>query len=232
MSGENDRGADLERRDRLIEAALAHVPFDGWSASALRGGARDLDLSGNAVDEIFPGGPRQAVRHFSRWADRRMLAALAEADLSDLRIHEKVTLAVELRLQVLAPHREAVRRGLSWLSLPQNATLGARLLYRTVDDIWHAVGDRSADFSFYTKRGLLAGVVGSTTLFWLDDDSEDGVETSEFLARRIGDVMKIYGARRRADHIRGNTPNPLRILRDVVRKRYGSGGRFGDSRLT
>jgi ubiquinone biosynthesis protein COQ9 len=235
----NDRtgtSGDPGERDRLIEATLPHVPFDGWSAAALRAGGRDLDLSGDAVDEIFPGGLRQAVRHFSRWADRRMLTALADADLSDLRIHEKVTLAVELRLAALGPHREAVRRGLSWLAMPQNAVLGARLLYRTVDDIWHAVGDRSVDFSFYTKRGLLAGVVGSTTLFWLDDDSEDGVATSEFLARRIDDVMKIHGARRRADDVRSKAPNPLRILRDVVRKRYGAGGRpggtLGDSRLT
>ena len=89
------------------------------------------------------------------------------------------------------PHREAVHRGLTWLSLPQNALLGTRLLYRTVDDI-SAVGDKSVDFSFYTKRGLLAGVIGSTMLCWLDDQSEDAAETKSFLRRRIADVMKIH----------------------------------------
>ena len=221
-----------DRRDRLIEAALAHVPFDGWSPAALRAGGRDLGLAPGDVDDIFPGGLRQALRHFSRWADRRMVAALDEADLSELRIHEKIALAVEMRLDILAPHREAVRRGLSWLAMPQNAVLGGRLLYRTVDDIWYAIGDRSADFSFYTKRGLLAGVVGSTTLYWLDDKSEDGADTSAFLARRIGDVMKIHSVRRRAGDVRGNTPNPLRILRDVVRKRYGAPGPMRDNRVT
>ena len=166
-----------------------------------------------------------------------MLAALGDVDPTELRIREKIALAVELRLKVLEPHREAVRRGLSWLAMPQNAMFGTRLLCRTVDDSWYAIGDRSVDFSFYTKRGLLAGVVGSTTLFWLDDDSEDGAETSAFLDRRIGDVMKIRGARRRADGLKGpqglrRTPNPLRILRDAVVKRYGADGRFGDSRLT
>jgi len=230
----DDRPADNDEdlRDRLIEAALAHVPFDGWSIAALSTAARDLDLAEDAVSDYFPGGVRQAVRHFSRWADRRMLAALESADLTDLRIHEKVALAVEMRLEILEPHREAVRRGLSWLAMPQNAVLGARLLYRTVDDIWYAVGDRSVDFSFYTKRGLLAGVVGSTTLFWLDDESEDGVVTSAFLDRRIGDVMKIHTARRRSDELRDKMPNPLRILRDVVRKRYGVAGSLRDSRVT
>ena len=232
MTGASQDHAVTDRRDRLIEAALAHVPFDGWSPVALRAGGRDLELSAGDVADIFPGGVRQAVRHFSRWADRRMLAALDAADLSELRIHEKIALAVEMRLQVLAPHREAVRRGLSWLAMPQNAVLGGRLLYRTVDDIWYAIGDRSADFSFYTKRGLLAGVVGSTTLFWLDDHSEDSADTAAFLERRIADVMKIHSARRRSEDLRGKTPNPLRILRDVARKRYGAPGPLRDNRVT
>lgn len=232
-----DAAGDVALRDRLIEAALTHIPFDGWSASALRAGARDIGISDDTAPELFPGGTRDMIRHFSRWADRRMIAGLDAADLSEMRIHERVTIAVELRLEALEAHKEAVRRGLSWLAMPQNAILGARLLYRTVDDIWYAVGDRSADFSFYTKRGLLAGVVGSTTLFWLDDNSQGGVETSAFLDRRIADVMRIHSARRRTGDMKAKAPNPLRILRDVARKRYGgksyaAGRPMGDSRLT
>ena len=206
-----------EDRARLLEAALAHVPFDGWTEAALRAGARDSGVDPAA----FPGGPREALAAFSRWADTRMLKAMEAEDLSDLRIHERVALAVELRLEALEPYREAVRRGLSFLAMPQNAALGARLLYRTVDDVWYAVGDRSADFSFYTKRGLLAGVIGSTTLYWLDDRSEDGADTQAFLARRIDDVMRIYRTRHRAEEIGARAPNPFRIVRDVVKKRYG-----------
>lgn len=227
-----DSTVDTGLRDRLIEATLAHIPFDGWSVTALRAGARDIDLSEEDAADHFPGGTRDMIRHFSRWADRRMIAGLDAADLSEMRIHERVTIAVELRLEALEAHKEAVRRGLSWLAMPQNAMLGARLLYRTVDDIWYAVGDRSADFSFYTKRGLLAGVVGSTTLFWLDDNSEGGVDTSDFLDRRIADVMRIHSARRRTEDIKAKVPNPLRILRDVARERYASPRGIGDSRLT
>ncbi|CAN0420581.1 unnamed protein product [Discosporangium mesarthrocarpum] len=227
-----DTPVDTGLRDRLIEATLQHIPFDGWSTSALRAGARDIGISEEDARDLFPGGTRDMIRHFSRWADRRMMAGLDAADLAEMRIHDRVTIAVELRLEALEAHKESVRRGLSWLAMPQNAMLGARLLYRTVDDIWYAVGDRSADFSFYTKRGLLAGVVGSTTLFWLDDTSEGGTETSAFLDRRIADVMRIHSARRRTDDIRAKVPNPLRILRDVARKRYASPRPMGDSRLT
>jgi ubiquinone biosynthesis protein COQ9 len=210
-------------RHELLDAALPHVAFDGWTGAALRAGARDLGIDPGAVREIFPKGAAQALAFFSRRTDARMTAAFEAAETDGLRMHERVMLAVELRLHELMPHREAVRRGLSFLALPVNAPLGAKLLYRTVDDIWYAAGDRAADFSFYTKRGLLAGVVASTTLYWLDDGSEDFVATHHFLERRIADVMRLHGARRRVEGAGGRFPNPFRIVRDVVEKRYGSG---------
>lgn len=218
-------------RDALLTAALAHVAFDGWTTATLRAGARDAGLAPDDVADAFPRGVADAVRHFSRMADSYMLAELEKADLGELRIHARVALAVETRLAFLDAHREAVHRGMTWLAMPQNALLGARLLYRTVDDIWYAVGDRSADFSFYTKRGLLAGVVGSTTLYWLDDRSEDSAETTAFLHRRLADVMKIHGARKRIEETRDRALGPLGILKDVIEKRYGRPD-TGDNRVT
>ena len=64
------------------------------------------------------------------------------------------------------------------------------LLYRTVDAIWYAAGDTSADFNFYTKRATLAGVFSSTLFYWLNDRSEGNEATWAFLDRRIDDVMR------------------------------------------
>lgn len=220
-----------EDRDRLLASALAHVPFDGWSAAALEAGARDLDVDPGMASVIFPGGGRQACAHFSRWADRAMTSAVEPDELAGLRMHERIARLVAVRLDALAPHREAVRRGMTLLAFPRNAPLGSRLLYRTVDDIWHAAGDRSADFSFYTKRGLLAGVVASTTLYWLDDGSEGQLESRRFLDRRLADVMRLHGTRGRIERLRGAVTGPVRVLRETLRERYGlEGGR--DRRVT
>ena len=75
---------------------------------------------------------------------------------------------------------------------------------------------------------MLAGVVASTTLYWLDDRSEDFADTRAFLARRIADVMRIYSVRRRAEQAGGGLPNPFRVFRDVVKDRYG----LRDKRVT
>ena len=72
------------------------------------------------VDRLFPGGVRELVGYFGDWADREMLANLGEIDLESMKLRERVSLAVRTRLTALSPHRETVRRTVSYLSLPSN----------------------------------------------------------------------------------------------------------------
>ena len=207
--------------DALLLSALPDVPFDGWSQATIEAAGRRLDLDAARVASLVPGGPRDLVALFSRWADRRMLEALAGRDLAVMKVRDRVAAAVGARLEALSPHREAVRRALAILAMPQNMTLGLRLLYETVDAVWYAAGDTATDFSFYSKRALLAAVYAATTLFWLEDRSPGMEETNAFLQRRLDDVMAIprYGKelRDRLDRL----PNPLRMMR-VARNRSGS----------
>ena len=219
MTMHHDAPADPahdELRERLLDAALVHVPFDGWTPAVLNAAARDIGVPHALALNAFPGGAAEMIEFWNRRSDQRMLAALEARDLSQLRFRDRVALAVRLRLEA-ATHREAVRRGLSFLSLPQNAAIGTRCLYRTVDAVWHGLGDRSTDFSFYTKRGLLAGVYAATVLYWLDDRSEGSAATWAFLDRRIADVMKITELRQRMERglerIAEYVPDPFGILR-------------------
>jgi len=184
--------ADKLRKD-LLQASLAHVAFDGWSRTALRAAAGDLGVDPVLAFNAFPGGEAELIEAFSTWADHRMLDALAERDLAAMRVRDRIAAAVRLRLEQIEPHREAVRRGLAFLTLPPNAALGLKCLYRTVDAIWYAAGDRATDYNFYTKRLLLAGVYSSTLLVWLNDASEGHEETWAFLERRIAEVLKVGG---------------------------------------
>ena len=105
--------------------------------------------------------------------------------LDALRIPERVALAASVRLEMVEPWREAVRRALAVLALPQHAPLALRLTYETVDAIWYAAGDNATDLSFYTKRLILAGISGAAMLYWLDDRSEGFVDTRAFIERRL-----------------------------------------------
>jgi len=190
-------------RDAAIEAVLPHVPFDGWTSRAMR---RALDSIGMAPDDaplLFPGGAADMVEAFCDWADRRMEKAAAAQDWSALRLPQRVRALIALRLEQNRPHKEAVRRALSLLALPRNARLAAACTARTVDAIWHAAGDESADFSWYTKRAILIGIYAAIVLYWLRDDSLDDAATLAFLDRRLAGVRQIGQARQRAGQVLG-----------------------------
>jgi ubiquinone biosynthesis protein COQ9 len=209
---------DAAKKDAILAALLPDVPFDGWTRAALRAAAVRAGFEAGEVGALFPGGARDAVAWFSRWADRLTLETVAAQPIED-KLSERVSLAVRTRLKLLAPHREAVRRGLALLAFPTNLGLGARLLYDTVDALWLAAGDASGDFSFYTKRGLLAGIYTATTLYWLDDSSPEAEATERFLARRLAHVMALPRVRRRMQERLGDVlPDPRRFVRAARRR--------------
>jgi ubiquinone biosynthesis protein COQ9 len=181
-------------RDAAIDALLPNVPFDGWTMSALKRAA------GPDADLLFPGGAPDMIEAWCDLADRRMEEEAARQGVSG-RLPDRVRAVIALRLAQNRPYREAVRRALSILSLPRHAGLAARCTARTVDAIWHAAGDRSADFSWYTKRAILASVYTGTVLYWLTDTSEDDAATLAFLDRRLAGVGRIGRMRKRVEGI-------------------------------
>jgi ubiquinone biosynthesis protein COQ9 len=169
----------------------AEAVFDGWTRGALSAAARQLALPAGEADRLFPGGPVQVLTHISERADLRTVEDMEKEGVAGLKMRERIKGAVRIRLERHAGQREAVRRALALLSLPFNAGLALKLLYKTVDAMWYAAGDTSTDFNFYTKRATLAGVYSSTLLYWLNDRSLGSEATWGFLDRRIDDVMKI-----------------------------------------
>ena len=179
-----------QTKDRLLDAALSHVPFDGWSEATFRAAAAEAESDLPLARSICPRGAVDLAVAYHRRTDAQMLVRLAEEDLSNMRFRDKVARAVRLRLEVVED-KEAVRRGTTLFALPMHAVDGAKLIWGTTDKIWDALGDTSDDINWYTKRATLSGVYSATVLYWLGDDSIDHQATWAFLDRRIDNVMEI-----------------------------------------
>ena len=207
-------------KEKVLLAALPQVPFDGWTDLALRRGAEAEGLPPSDAARAFPHGPSEAIEYFNLYADRRMLEAMEGADLEAMRTRDRVIFAVRTRLEQNASHREAIRRGVTFLSFPLYAPIALRSLHRTVDAIWQAAGDTATDFNWYTKRGLLAGVYSATVLYWLNDKSEGCADTWAFLERRIDDVMRVGGTLGRMTSRLGEMPMPFSRMRRPMTDRH------------
>ena len=194
-------------RTAILQAALKHIPFDGWSANTLSRAVKEAGLDPAMAERAFPRGARDLVDYLVADTDARMASELERRDLSEMPVRERIATAVRVRLELLAPHREAVRGSLALRLRPGNAPHTMRGLYDTVDAMWRAAGDTATDFNFYTKRALLAGVYGATLLYWLDDSSEDFADTWAFLDRRIADIMRIQDVRGRIEKFGERLPS-------------------------
>ncbi len=196
----------LPDRDKAIEAMLPNIPFDGWTTRSLKAGLRDAGMPADEADLLFPLGIVDMIETFCDLADRRMEEAAAA--LPEMRLPEKVRAVIALRLEQNRPNKDAIRRAIAILSVPRNTRAAAACTARTVDAIWHAAGDRSVDFAWYTKRAQLAAIYTATVLYWLRDSSEGDADTLAFLDRRLATTAWLHGLRKRFDTMVDKLPRP------------------------
>ena len=218
----------------LIRAMIQHVPFDGWSIKALEQAAIDIGFKQEENDDtrrkifrdLFKNGSIDFIDIFSELIDLEVKKKYEKLDSKPERVPEKVKKVILIRLSLCQKYKEAIRSSIPITALPKNSKKSIGLLYRTCNSIWRIIGDKSTDFSFYTKRISLAAVYSSTLLFWLNDTSRDQEETSLFLDRRLSDISKIPKLKRPFSLIKkvssniNKTKNTLKITSfvDVLKK--------------
>jgi len=181
-------------KEQLLDAALSHVVFDGWSPATFEAAIKDTGIEPELANYVCPRGAVDLALAYHARGDAAMLERLKAQDLSQMRFRDRIAAAVRFRLEAVSD-KEAVRRGSTLFALPIYAADGAKAIWGTADHIWTALGDTSDDVNWYTKRATLSGVYAATVLFWLGDTSPDHAETWAFLDRRIEDVMRIESAK-------------------------------------
>jgi ubiquinone biosynthesis protein COQ9 len=218
-------GETQDVRDRLLLSILPHVDFDGWSRRALAAGAADAGLTREDLEVAFPDGPTSAIAHFAEWADREMLERMArEADaLAEMRFRDRVAFAVMARLEALDRWKEPARRAAA-MTAARHPFAAPRQLVVTADRIWRALGDRSADINYYSKRTLLSAVLAASFLYWTNDDDPALEKTRAFVGRRIDEVVRAGGALGRAGRRLASLGEaPFRLAAHLRRRFTGEG---------
>ena len=204
-------------RRRLALAVGENAVFDGWTRAAVDSAAQQLGIDPVQARLAMPKSQAGIIDVYIQEVDRALEAYFTPERLQPLKIREKIRALVWKRLEIQGPAREAIRRALAILAMPQNVPLALRISWRPADLMWRIAGDTSTDFNHYTKRMTLGAVYGSTLLVWLDDQSEGWSETAAFLDRRIDDVMKIE---RFKAQWRGSSDQRLSRSRFLGRLRY------------
>ena len=201
-----------ELRAALAPLVARHATFDGWSEAAIGNAAAELGVQADRARLAFPGGKTAMIDAWFDSVDVAMLEAFPPERIAAMKIRERIRELVMFRLERMLPQREALRRALAILAAPVNAAAAARLAWRSADRIWRLAGDTATDFNHYSKRAILIGVYGSTSLVFLDDESEGLADTRAFLDRRIENVMQFEKMKGRWRGSRERLPSLSRFL--------------------
>ena len=212
--------ASHKARADILAAMLPQAAFDGWTQKSLRAAVKNTDLPKGAEELYFPQGPVEVIRFWSEQMNAAVETDLAELDQATMKIRDKVTAGVLSSLYAIGPHDEAARRAIARMSLPDALGQGPKQLWSVADTIWRAIGDTSTDGNYYSKRTILAGVIGSTMTVWLSEDEPQKPKARKFLDDRIANVMSFEKAKWDFKKRTANMPNPAEILGAI---RYGAG---------
>lgn len=179
-----------EIRAALAPLIAASAAFDGFGEAALADAAERAGVDPDVARLAFPGGGRDMIDAWFAHVDAQMALRWPAEKLAALKIRERITTLVETRIDLVAAHRESLRRAMALLALPTNAPHAAKLGWRAADLMWRLAGDTATDYNHYSKRTILGAVYGSTMAVFLNDESEGFADTRAFLARRIDQVMR------------------------------------------
>jgi len=207
-----------DARTAILDAALNEAAFEGWTDVMLAKATQKAGLPKGAAALYFPDGVIDVIQFWSSQMDASARAKIEALDIAAMKIRDRVTQSVAIRLSEVGRHEEAARRAQARLSLPDGVGTGVKLTWNAADMIWRAIGDTSTDANFYSKRGVLSAVLASTAPIWLSDALPDKPDARRFLDRRIANVMQFEKVKAQFRKATANAPNAAAILGSL---RYG-----------
>ncbi len=212
----NDSTLD-EIRAVLAPAIARHAGFDGWNDKSVAAAAQEMGVDPDIASLAFKGGAMTLIDHWIASVDVEMERRLPPEKLATMKMRDRITALVDTRLEIAAPVKEAQRRALAIMAMPQNLLATSRIGWRSADVMWRLAGDTATDFNHYTKRLTLSAVYASTLSVFVNDDSDSFAVTRAFLARRIDNVMQFEKAKAKAKERQLYVPS---IARFIGRLRY------------
>eukprot|EP00188_Purpureofilum_apyrenoidigerum_P004093 Plantae.Rhodophyta-Purpureofilum_apyrenoidigerum.ctg44763.p1 GENE.Plantae.Rhodophyta-Purpureofilum_apyrenoidigerum.ctg44763~~Plantae.Rhodophyta-Purpureofilum_apyrenoidigerum.ctg44763.p1 ORF type:complete len:242 (-),score=17.01 Plantae.Rhodophyta-Purpureofilum_apyrenoidigerum.ctg44763:122-847(-) len=178
-------------REALVDAALSRVHELGWSHEAIVAGAKDLDLS-PAAHGLLPGGATELVHTFLERCHKQTSESI-RSDYENFMgkpLADRLCTGLKIRLNQFSPYKSTWHQAVGLQALPRNVKKSLNISVNMADEIWFLAGDRSADESWYAKRGGLVTAMNVSELAWIRDESKDQQATRELIQRCIDVALR------------------------------------------
>src|SRR5436190_21787204 len=112
-----------QTRRRLALAVAENAVFDGWTRQAVDSAAVQLGIDPAQARLAFPKRQAAMIDCYVQQVDRALEESFSSGELAAMKIRERIRVLVWQRLEIMGPSREAVRRALAILAMPQSVPL-------------------------------------------------------------------------------------------------------------
>lgn len=171
-------------RKKFFNNAVILLEKYSWSEQMISEINKKCDFIKDYHLILFPEGENQIVIEFDMWLNEQMLSKLStNKDIKKIR--EKIALALEERIINLMK-KEAFLNHDSY-----NLAITTKSATKSCDIIWRYAGDKSTDFNFYTKRGLLLTVYLTAKTYYYADNSKNYENTRKFIRDSLDKIVSV-----------------------------------------
>jgi len=171
----------------FVQSLLESLPFNEWNNKLLEEAEEKCGFAKGYSLIIFPNGLPEIIEFFESYLDNIMLESLSKQEVLS-KIREKISLALRVRIKSVLPIIHS--KNAAYFAL--NSFQGTEVAFRSCDAIWKYAGDQSIDYNYYTKRGLLLSVYVSSILFYIQDQSENYIDTDKFIETAVENIVKTF----------------------------------------
>ena len=177
------------KQEKLAKLFIGDVPKFGWSRETLLQCAKKQRISTSVLAKLFPSFEYDVLKFLIAQNNTQVEKNYNSFNNSRLKTRDKIKTILELKFDSNEYLKKALPEMLKFLLRPGNLLMSIKMLHENSDFIWNLAGDKSNDFSFYSKRGLLSMVYLATLIYWLNDKSTKGIGTKNFISKSVDGIV-------------------------------------------
>ena len=177
------------KQDKLAKLFIQQVPKYGWSRETLLHCAKKQRISTPNLALMFPSFENDVLKFLISQNNDLVAKNYNSFNNSRLKTRDKIKTILELKFDSNEYLKKSLPEMLKFLLRPGNIFMSIKMLHQNSDFIWNLAGDKSNDFNYYSKRGLLSMVYLATLIYWLNDKSDKGIGTKNFISKSVDGIV-------------------------------------------
>ncbi len=200
----------LELKPKITNNFIDLLASEPWSQGTLEKAAKQAGIDAVQAEILYPGKLAEFTNDFIIACNEAGFAAAREQLKPTDKIREKIEEIIFQRIKIYhmrLKSLEALRKFFGYAVNPANIGSSIKNIYEFSSEAWYEIGDRSTDFSYYTKRLSLSAIYSKSVLYSLTDKNNNLEATRKFIKKSIDALMKINKLKQKAKELKSYLPS-------------------------